>query len=276
MGELEPIAGWEPGDELEVAIARALQVLKVALANPREITPPLLLAWALVLRYAAVSPAEVERGTACCLQSQAFFPSPAEFLKLLRPPADRGEAEAAAEVAWQHVLTCVRRYGGRASLCAADLGGGDAGERTLWALSRVGWEALCAGLTDENRAIKRAEFVRVYQVAGGQAGGQAGGKAGEGVAGARLAYLVGACERENLAESYGAAPALAGRPDWEAWPAERPRVGSGQEPWQPRPLPAPAVRKALSPGRLVEAVDGFTALGALVRKVREEGTDGRG
>lgn len=182
-----------------MAVRRALVLMEGTLANPRALTPELLRTWVLVLHTAGVTAAEIEPGVGRLLQTATFFPTPADFLKALRPPEDR---ESGEELAWQRVLTAVRARGGIASLTAADLGDDAA---ALWALSRVGWERLCRELDEEHRAIWRAEFVRVYRVARQTA--------------AALAYLPGAFETQNLRAGRDLTPALCGRPDWRALPA---------------------------------------------------------
>jgi hypothetical protein len=185
-------------EELEEQVAEALLVMAALLANPKPVTPRLVLGWAAVLKAAGVQPEEVPPTVERLIQTEKFFPTPADFLKLVRPPEDW---DAAAELAWQRALTCVRAYGGNASLTAADLEGDGA---ALWALSRVGWDRLCRELDEENRAIWRAEFVRVYRLGT--------------LHGARLAYLPGLQERHNDAAGRDLTPELCGRPDWTELP----------------------------------------------------------
>jgi hypothetical protein len=179
------------GGELERAIQEALLLMAEVLANPKPVNVTLIRAWTAVLGSQGLSPDEVRAAAHRVLAEEEFFPTPATFLKRVRPQAD---TDALVEIAWQRVLTAVRRLGAPASLCAADFGGDT---KVLWALSRMGWDRLCRELTEENRAIWRAEFARVYNAA-------------------RLAepvhYLPGLMERQNVA--LGAAdltPALVGR-----------------------------------------------------------------
>jgi len=204
-------------DPFTDTVARALALMAEVMANPKPVTPNLVKAWVLVLRQAGVTVEEVEPTVGRIMSAQTFFPSPADFLKLVHPPEDK---EAAEELAWQRVLTCLRQHGGRASLVAADLGN-DAG--ALWALSRVGFDRMGRELSEENRSIWRADFVRLYRT----------GRATN----ARLEYLPGTWERENLARGYDLTPRLAGRPDWKQLPAEREALqalpeGEGLQPVQ--------------------------------------------
>lgn len=185
-------------EDLREAVAESLTVMEAMLANPRPLTPQVLQAWVLVLEAAGLTADEVRAGTAKALTQLEFFPSPAVFLKVVRPPADE---DAAAELAWQQVLTCIERHGLNASLCAADFHGDGA---ALWAVSRVGWEELCLG-DPEKRAIRRASFVRCYQLARGN--------------GTALHYLAGPMERANDLKGRDLNPALCGRPDWKCLPA---------------------------------------------------------
>lgn len=188
-------------EELRVAVAESLALMEAMLANPKPLTPQVLDAWVLVLRHAGLTADEVRAGTGKALTQLEFFPSPAVFLKVIRPPADE---DAVAELAWQQVLTCIERHGVNASLCAADFGGDGA---ALWAVSRVGWEDLCLG-DPEKRAIRRASFVRCYQLARGN--------------GTALHYLAGPMERANDLKGRDLNPALCGRPDWRCLPARSP------------------------------------------------------
>lgn len=200
-----------PADRLTVAVTQALTLMAEVMANPKEITPQLVKAWVLVLRHAEIAPEEIEPAVGRMLSSGTFFPTPADFLKMLRPAEDR---EASEELAWQSILTTVRRFGARASLTATDLGDATA----LWALERIGFDRLCRELTEENRAIWRAEFMRLYRA----------GKSTN----AGLEYLPGWFERENLANGHDLTPILAGRPDWKALPPcrapQQPALGQGQ------------------------------------------------
>lgn len=216
-------AATEP-DELPERVLQGLVLMAGTLANPRPLTAELVHAWVLVLRAAGIRAAEVEPGVSRLLQTATFFPTPADLLRHLRPPEDR---EAAEELAWQHALTAVRRRGAAASLVPTDL----AGDATaLWALSRVGWERLCRELNEENRAIWRAEFIRLYR-----AGRQTH---------ARLEYLPGGLEQQNRRAGQDLLPAHCGRPDWThlpaaALPETAPAEGAPAErPLRRLPLPA--------------------------------------
>lgn len=208
-------------DEMEEKVTEALLVMAEMLANPKPITPRLITAWTLVLAQAGVRPGEVEPTTARLLATEKFFPTPADFLKLVRPIEDR---DAAEELAWQRALQAVRAFGRNASLTAEDLDGDGV---ALWALSRMRWERLCAELTDENRAIWRAEFVRTYRL----------GAAND----ARLSYLAGPQELHNDALGKDRTPILCGRPDWKELPDR-----TEEQPTLPAGVPAlPAAAAAL-------------------------------
>lgn len=188
-------------DELAEAVGECLVVMAEILANPKPLTAPLLAGWTLVLREAGIAPDELRAATARILATEKFFPTPADFLKLLRPPEER---EAAEELAWQRVLTALRAHGSMASLVPADLGGDGA---ALWALDRIGLARLGRELTEENRAIWRAEFIRLYRV----------GRSTH----AELGYLTGEFERQNASGNRDLNPLTVGRPDWLELPACR-------------------------------------------------------
>ena len=195
-------------DRLYETVAQALVVLEQILPRARsaaELTPEVVAAWVEVLRLDGVTPEEVRGAVPRILQTETFFPTPAVFLKLLRPVEDR---EAREEVAWQRVLECLRRYGGHASLAAADLAGDGC---ALAALERLQPERLSRELTEENRSLFRAEFVRIYRAFRSS--------------GRQLAYLPGRYERENGALNHELTPMAAGRPDWEGFPGERVALG---------------------------------------------------
>lgn len=188
-------------DPLEDAISKALVMMAELLANPKPVTAQLVEGWVLVLQEYGVRAEQVPSAVGRLLQTQTFFPTPADFIKAVDPPENR---EAAEELAWQRTLTCLRRFGGSASLCSADF----AGDATaLWVVERIGFERMARELSEENRAIWRAEFVRLF-------------RAGR-TTNARTEYLPGSYERENLARGYAATPRTVGRPDWPALPAVR-------------------------------------------------------
>lgn len=197
-------------DPLELAVAETLALMAEVLAAPREITGALILAWAAVLREAGVAAEDVRPAALRLLGTARFFPSPAEFLEVLRPKED---AAALEELGWQRTLSAVRELGGFASITAEDLHGDGA---ALWVLSRMGWERLCRELDEENRAIWRAEFVRLYRLAQ--------------IVKARAEYLVGGAERENVCRGRDLTPELVGRPDWKALPACRAHQATLPEP----------------------------------------------
>lgn len=182
---------------IEGEVGKALSLFAALLANPRPLSPELLKGWVLVLRGQGIRPEEIEPAAGLVLAGQTFFPTPADFLKFLRPPVD---ADVAAEIAWQAVRTCIERYGCRASLTALDLGGD---EHALAALDRMGLEKL--GTSDSPRAVLRAEYVRLYAAAR--------------AAGWRCRYLPGAFELDNRHRGNGLTPQLCGRPDWPEVPA---------------------------------------------------------
>ena len=149
-------------------MAQALIACAECLAAPRDVTPDLVEIWTQVLAAAGIAPGEVEPITARLIAAQRFFPSPAEFLAVARPPDDH---EGAAELAWQPVLSAVRRVGGYGSLTAADLGGDAA---LLWVVGRLGWVRLCDELCEDNRGLWRAEFVRLFRLAQSERAGGGG------------------------------------------------------------------------------------------------------
>lgn len=184
-----------PSDAMLEEVAPALLLMAELLANPKPVSAELVRMWALVLQEAGVRPEEVEGGVCRVLQAERFFPTPADFLRVVRPPENR---EAVEELAWQRVLGAVQRLGAWASLCAADLSGDGA---ALWAVERLGWTRLCQELEEGNRSIWRAEFLRVYRVAR---------ELGE-----VQSYLPGAAEQQNGLTGVALSPAGVGRPDWE-------------------------------------------------------------
>lgn len=184
------------------AVRRALLLMAETLANPKPVTAELIHAWVLVLKRNGYGPEEVEAGVGRILETSTFFPTPADFLNALRPP--KVDVDAQAELAWGHVRHAVREYGANASLCVEDFGGDGT---ALWALTQMGYGELCRELTEENRAIFRAEFVRIYRSAL--------------ESGLRRDYFTGAHERQNLTLGREMTPTLCGRPDWPALPASR-------------------------------------------------------
>lgn len=201
-----------PDPALHAAVLNSLVLMAEVMANPKPLTPDLVLAWELVLEQANVRPEEIAPAAARLMSSQTFFPTPADLIRAVHPAED---GDAAAELGWQLVLTCIRERGGYASITAADLGGDEA---ALWAVGRMGWERLCAELEAHNRALFRAEFIRTYNAAQ--------------VCGGCERYLPGRNERLNDANGRDLNPALVGRPDWPALP--------GRAAGDARPLRAPA------------------------------------
>ena len=192
---------------LREPVAAALRLWAEFLAAPKALTPTLLDGWCSVLTHAGIQPDEVGPAATRLLASSTFFPTPADFLKVARPPED---ADTACEVRWQLVLRAVQLHGCYASLTAADLGGDG---HALFALERVGWVRLCQELTEENRAIFAAEFRRVYRAALS--------------AGATRDYLAGTHEVANGASRFvNVTPALCGRPDWPALPPCHPTLST--------------------------------------------------
>ncbi len=68
----------------------------------------------------------------------------------------------------------------------------------------MGWSDLCAELTTENENLKRALFVRIYQMALRE--------------GQSLSRMRGSMERENELRNRDLSPALCGRPEWQTLP----------------------------------------------------------
>jgi hypothetical protein len=222
------------GGELERAIQESLLLMAGVLANPKEVGVVLVRAWTAVLGSQGLSPDEVRATAHRVMAEEEFFPAPATFLKYARPKAD---TEALIELAWQRVLSAVRHVGRYGSLAAADFRGDT---QALWAISRMGWDRVCRELTEDNRAIWRAEFARVYNAA-------------------RLAepvyYLTGEHERQNLSEGRELTPELIGRKGWPAGlPEDRERqlaLNAGQQ-----VLASGRVAKALPGGPRFEPVEG--------------------
>jgi hypothetical protein len=184
------------------SLSKSLNILRRVLANgPAEIDGELLDAWGMALEAAGLTAADIAAATPRLLQSQRFFPTPADFIEAVRPKANQ---DAEIELAWQKVRATVARVGSSASVAASDLGGD---EHALWAADRVGWERL-GQANDEERVYAAADFRKLYRAAREQNN--------------RLAYLVGRFERENAAENYPAQAELTGRPEWAKPPAERP------------------------------------------------------
>lgn len=124
-------------------------------------------------------------------QSRTFFPSIGELRDCLN-----GALEVRATEAWELVREAISRHGSTASLTAADLGGDG---HALWCVARIGADELGA-MTSDNRAIKAAEFRRLYAAATER--------------GYRTEYLPGLFETQNraLGLSCFEDPALVGRP----------------------------------------------------------------
>lgn len=197
-GNLAIISGGR--EELSEAIVQSLTVMSQMLANaPKDLPPHILNAWIAVLGNAGLSAAEVRQTAATILAREQFYPTPATFLKYARPPIDKNLAD---EDAWLKARGCLDRFGYYASLTVDDVGGDGA---ILWALGKVGWERMCAEMTEENRAIFRAEFVRYYRLAVEKR--------------YTCGHLAGNAERMNRAGGYDLTPSLCGRNDWQELPA---------------------------------------------------------
>lgn len=213
---------------LEHEVAKALLIMAKTLANPKPVDAELVQIWAALLVEEGIRPEEVVPAAQRITRSERFFPTPADFIAAARPQAD---PEAQSELAWQRVKTAISRFGGNASLMADDLGGDGA---ALFAVERLGWPELCAELDVKNENLKRASFVRLYQMAVRE--GQA------------LDRLRGAFERENELRNRDLDPALCGRPDWKTLP-----VGPG-DPEEFQPI-APGVLRALAQKMLMPAAE---------------------
>lgn len=172
-------------------------VLSELLANAPELTPEKVTAWTRVLELAGVQPEQVGPAALRLAQQEKFFPTPADFLKIIRPPEDE---DAQAELAWQQVLVCVATVGIYGTLTAADLNGD---RQALWAVQRLGWSEICEG-DPRQRAITRASFIRVYQAA------RSAGKATERVPGLH--------ELKNDSDGRDLTPELVGRATPDALP----------------------------------------------------------
>jgi hypothetical protein len=105
-----------PVDEMTEAVAKGLSLMAALLANPKPITADLVEGWVLVLRQAEVRPEEVSPGVVKLLQTEKFFPTPADFLKAVRPVED---PRAALRRRLEAELTSrdERRSGGAATTC---------------------------------------------------------------------------------------------------------------------------------------------------------------
>lgn len=124
--------------------------------------------------------------------SMTFFPTIGELRK-----GDKQASEINQNEAWELVRAAIRRHGKYASLTTADLNGDG---YALWAIARMGAEAI-GDMTNEDRAIKAAEFRRLYAVAKER--------------GYTLDYLAGKHETDNRARGIDTTqnPALLGRSD---------------------------------------------------------------
>lgn len=189
-----------PSRAMSDVVTKALSLMEMTLANPPALGPQLTSIWATVLERNGLTPADVMRATERVIATERFFPQPAVFIEAIRPKASD---DILAEAAWQRVRDCLRDYGANASLTAADMANDGA---ALWATERVGWERL-GEMDDDNRAIIRADFVRLYRVARAD--------------GMTLDYLPGRMEKQNAGGKYDLTPALVGRPDWTQLPAHR-------------------------------------------------------
>jgi hypothetical protein len=147
---------------------------------------------------AGIQAHQVSPITARLLMTEKFFPTPADFIAVASPKED---VDGASELAWQRVKSAVSRFGGYASLTSEDLGGDGA---ALFAVERLGWPELCAELDSKTENLKRALFVRVYQMAVRE--------------GASLERLRGAFERQNEMKNRDLNPELCGRADWKELP----------------------------------------------------------
>lgn len=194
-------------DPMAEAVSESLILMADVMANPKKLSATIIEAWVSVMRSQDVTPDQVRQAALRLIGTEKFFPTPSDFVKLLRPVEDR---DAAEEIAWQRTLGAVRQIGGRGSLTAEDFGGDGL---TLWVVSRMGWERICRELMEDNRAIWQAEFRRLY-------------RAGKTV-NATASYLPGWFERQNLAEGHDLTPSLCGRPDWKALP-ERTELPAGE------------------------------------------------
>lgn len=200
-----------------------------ALANPPTIDGELIALWSAVLTAARLTPEEVKRAALDVIATREFFPQPKHFIEAIRPPMN---FDVAVEGAWQRALDCVRRYGGNASLRSADV---DGDGKVLWALDRMGWVRTCREMGEDNRAIFRAEFVRLYRLAQQE--------------GSALDHVAGGMEIENAARrGEGLNAVLCGRPDWDG-PAIPPKDAHLMR-----------ERPALPPAQF-GSVEGFTSLG---------------
>lgn len=184
---------------LEREVAKALLIMAKTLANPKPVDAELVQIWAALLGDEGIRPEEIVPAAHRLTRKEKFFPTPADFIAAARPTAD---PDAACELAWQRVKSAISRFGGYASLTADDLGGDEA---ALFAVSRLGWPELCAELDTKTENLKRASFVRVYQMAVRE--------------GESLKRLRGSFERENELRNRGKDPTLCGRPDWKDLPA---------------------------------------------------------
>lgn len=138
-----------------------------------------------------------ERFLSACIQAArtlTFFPAVGELRACGGESAQALETKAVE--AWEMVRAAVRRHGSCASFTASDVGNDPV---ALWCMERIGVQEI-GDMTSENRAIKAAEFRRLYAAAVEN--------------GHKLDYLVGAFEAQNAFNGHAQTPSALGRPDW--------------------------------------------------------------
>jgi hypothetical protein len=146
-----------------------------------------------------------------------FFPTVGELRKLMQPSKE--DLEIRSTNAWERVRAAIRKHGCNATLLSSDLGG-DA--HALWAVARMGAYEI-GQMTSENRAIKAAEFRRLYATAIENDH--------------KVTYLPGLYETQNRALGLPMDnPALIGRPDLREIPRSLPET--------PEPFALPEIPKA--------------------------------
>lgn len=173
------------------ALVSGIEMMSSELKNAPEFSAKKLATWLELLNDWSDEDFLEAAYKAC--RSLTFFPTIGELRK--NAGGTKEDAQVDVDEAWEVVRSAIRRHGKDASLCAQDLNGDQA---ALWVLDRMGADAI-GMMTEDDRAIRAAEFRRLYAVAKAR--------------NYRSEYLVGKFETDNRARGIDTSkrPELLGR-----------------------------------------------------------------
>lgn len=187
------------------ALNQGVDLMRGELKNAPVFTAKKLATWAAL--FSDWSNEQFLMAATEASRSLVFFPTVGELRRTAG--GTKEDAQVDCDEAWELVRAAIRRHGKDASLCARDVNGDTA---ALWVVARMGADAI-GMMTEDDRAIRAAEFRRLYAVAKARNYGDD--------------YLVGKFETDNRARGLDTTknPVLLGRADMPELPPALPHDG---------------------------------------------------